>query len=359
MPKEFYVGLDVAQKKTQVCVIDETGKVIREKEVSTHPAAIVGFLRKHFQSNIANIGLETGSVSPWLYRNLRKEGLPVICLNAVHVHRALSMKRNKTDENDARGIAELVRMGVEWLNAVHVKSVACQEIRTLLTSRLHLVQQRVDMENTIRGILKPYGGVVPTGHKCAGTFRDRVVDAVCLIEDRENIALKPTIMPVLDLYRGLYHQVTEMDKRLSKMAEDDPVCQRLMTIPGVGPITAMAFYTAIEDPSRFDNPRDVSAYLGLTPHTHQSGEYESSGRITKRGDQMTRLHLVQAATVMMSSTRSWSSLKSWGVKLSKRIGFNKAKVALARKLAIVMFIMWRDGKDFEYGDNAKPAMATA
>jgi len=358
MQKSYYVGLDVAQKKTQACVVDQDGKVIREKELNTHPAAIIGFIRKHFQSDVANIGLETGSLSPWLYRNLRQEGLPVVVLDAVHVSRALSMRRNKTDENDARGIAELVRMGVEWLGVVHVKSVACQSVRTQLTSRAMLVHQRVEMENTIRGMLKPYGCVVDSGHKCAATFRDRVIDALCLIEDRENIQLKTTVTPLLDMHGAIYRQIDVMDKQLQAMAESHPVCKRLMSVPGVGPVTALAFFTAIEDPTRFTNPADVSAYLGLTPRTHQSGEYERQGRITKRGDVVTRLHLVQAATVMMTSTKSWSSLKSWGVRLSKRIGFNKAKVAVARKLAVILFVMWRDGKDFAYGDKAKP-MAVA
>jgi transposase len=357
MNTAYYVGLDVAQKKTAACVVDQDGKVVREKELKTHPAAIIAFLRKHFQSDVANIGLETGSLSPWLYRNLRQEGFPVVVLDSVHVSKALSMRRNKTDENDARGIAELVRMGVEWLGAVHVKSVACQEVRTRLTCRAVLVHQRVEMENTICGMLKPYGCVVERGHKCMATFRERVIDGLCLIEDRENILLKITVTPLLDMLAGIYKQIDAMDAELKAMAESHPVCRRFMSVPGVGPVTALAFFTAIEDPSRFKDPADVSAYLGLTPRTHQSGEYERQGRITKRGDVMTRLHLVQAATVMMTSTKSWSSLKSWGVRLSKRIGFNKAKVAVARKLAIVLFVMWRDGKDFEYGSTAKPTLA--
>lgn len=348
---KYYVGLDVACKKSQICVVDESGKKHFEKEIKTHPAAIASYLRKYCRSNVEMIGLETGSMSSYLYHGLKQCNLPVVVIDAMHVHRFLSVKRNKTDINDARGIAELVSKGLDWLNIVHVKSAMCYEIRSLLIIRNSLVKQRVQNETIIRSVLRVYGGVIESSGNAKDAFYEHALRIMYEVHDRDNIDLRPRLLPVLDLCRSLRNKADTLEKELIILAESDPVCKRFMDIPGVGAIIALSFYTAIEDPTRFNKVEDVGAYFGLTPRIYQSGEKETSGSISHMGNRMTRTHLVQAANVILTHVNSFSSLKSWGVKLSKKVGYNKAKVAVARKLSIIMLSMWRDNIPFYH--NAK------
>lgn len=348
-----YVGLDVASSKTAVCVIDETGKTILETMVKTHPFAIAGMLKHRFQE-IIQVGLETGSVTPWLVHGLRREGLEVVCIDAMQAHRTLSLKRNKTDSNDARGIAELVRLGPDWINAVHVKQLASHQIRSILTARSHLVSKRVGLENTMCGMLRPFGGIVQRGGVKPDSLRERILDVTKEVSDRGH-DLEASLLPLLGLHRQIVAQIALYEKQVEELAKSNPICRNFMTVPGVGPVVALSFYSAIEDPKRFKRSCDVAAYLGLTPRTYQSGEMERTGRISKRGDEAARLALVQAATVMLTATKSWSPLKSWGVNLAKRTGFNKAKVAVARKLAVVLYRMWLDGTAFQFKSEAMAA----
>lgn len=349
---KVYVGLDVAAAKTAICVMDEKGKVLWETMVKTHPLAIAGALKHRFDE-IVQVGLETGSVTPWLVHGLRREGLEVVCLDAMQAHRTLSLRRNKTDANDARGIAELVRMGPDWINAVHVKQLASHQIKTLLNARSHLVGKRVGLENAMCGMLRPFGGIVVRGGLKPDSLRERILDVTKEVSDRGH-DLEASLLPLLGLHRQIVAQIVQYEKQVEELAKSNPICRNFMTVPGVGPVVALSFYAAIEDPKRFTRSCDVAAYLGLTPRTYQSGEMEHSGRISKRGDDATRLALVQAATVMLTATKTWSPLKSWGVQLAKRTSFNKAKVAVARKLAIVLYRMWLDGTAFQF---SKEAMA--
>lgn len=349
---KVYAGLDVAAAKTAVCVMDESGKVLWESMLKTHPLSIAGALKHRFDT-IAQVGLETGSVTPWLVHGLRREGLEVVCLDAMQAHRTLSLRRNKTDANDARGIAELVRLGPDWINAVHVKQLASHRIKTLLKARSHLVAKRVGLENALCGMLRPFGGIVTRGGLKPDSLRERILDTIKEVADRGH-DLEASMLPLLGLHRQLVAQIGLYEKQAEELASSNPICRNFMTVPGVGPIVALSFYAAIEDPKRFTRSCDVAAYLGLTPRTYQSGEMEHSGRISKRGDDAARLALVQAATVMLTATKSWSPLKAWGVNLAKRSSFNKAKVAVARKLAIILYRMWLDGTAFQF---SKEAMA--
>lgn len=344
---KFFVGLDVGLKSTAICVVDGDGEVISENTTKSDPTEIGRYLRKNYKSHITRIGIETGSISVWLTKGLRRQGFQVAMLDALKVHRILSIKRNKTDPNDARGIAEIVRSGRNYISEVYVKSSACFAIRAQLILRSRLVQQRLQNEMVIRGLLKVHGGRVEPGSKTSVTFSERVMEQVFQIRGAENIDLRPQIVPMLRLGETLYDEAKRIEQELEKIAAENPTCQRMMDVPGVGAIVALSFYTAIEDPTRFRRADDVAAYLGLTPRIYQSGESLTSGSISRMGNRMTRTHLVQAATVMLSGTKSWSSLKDWGIKLSKRVGFNKAKVAVARKLAIVLFSIWRDGTFFQ------------
>lgn len=343
----YYVGLDVSQKMTHVCVVDEAGKILHEASVKTHPFELGRYLQKRLTGEV-KVGLETGCMMAWLHTGLTKMGFTVSCLDSVTLHRTLSCQRNKTDRNDARGIAEVMRMGPQWMKLVAVKSEASREVRVMLAARAKLVQQKLDLENELCGLLKPFGYVIARGNVSVATFRDRVMEALAHADDI-GLRLRDAIVPLLDLQRNLAAQIAVYDQTLAKAAQDDPVCQKLMSVPGVGPVVALSFRASIDDPSRFKHSQDVGAYLGLTPKRFQSGDIDRMGRITKRGDNVCRLHLVQAATVLLTSVKKWSAIKAWGVKLAQKIGFNKAKIAVARKLATLLHAIWKNNSEFRWG----------
>jgi transposase len=347
-----WVGLDVGLKSTSVCVIDAESKVLHQCSMKSDPTEIGRYLRKNFTSNVVCIGMESGGTSVHLATHLRRQRFQVAVLDALQVHRVLSIRRNKTDTNDARGIAEITRTGRDYLTEVYVKSAACFEIRAQLVMRQRLVQQRLQNEAMIRGLLRVYGGRVEGGARLPATFRERVVEQLLQIQDRDDINLRPRILPILDLCARLHADAARIEAELDALAHENPVCRRFMEIPGVGSITALSFFTAIEEPSRFRRCDDVAAYLGLTPRVYQSGESLTRGSISKMGNRLTRTHLVNAATVMLSGTGTFSSLKDWGIRLAKKIGFHKARIAVARKLAIIMFDIWRDGTHFQFKADA-------
>jgi transposase len=344
----YYIGLDVSQKQTSICIVDGGGKVFAEGGALSRPTDIAGWITNRVEaSEVAKVGLEAGNMSNWIYTGLVKAGLPAVCLEAFQAHRFLSTQRNKTDKNDARGLAQLVRMGSDFLKLVTVRSQASQEARALLFMRQHLVSHKASLENHISGILKPFGLIVPRGAVCAETFRDRVVEALCLAEDR-GVHIQATVTPSLDLYGTSCEQLALLTKQVEALAKHDPTCKRLMTVPGVGPVVALSFATAVDYPERFKKSADVGAYFGLTPRQYQSGETDRRLSISKRGDPMVRQHLVLAATVLLTATKQWCPLKAWGMKLAKKHGISKARVAVARKLAILMHRMWMNRQDFQW-----------
>ena len=344
----YYIGLDVSKKTTAICVIDDSGKRVCEGSALTRPHDIVGWVKNRIElSEVKQAALEAGNLSSWLFVELNKLDLPVICLEAFHAHRFIATQRNKTDKNDARGLAQLVRLGEGFLKQVTIRSQASQEIRALLNVREHLVEQRVGLENHICGILQPFGLIVERGSVCAATFRDRIIEALCLADDR-GLQLREIMLAPLELHRQNANQLSSLDKQVKQLAEQNPICRRLMTIPGVGPVVSLSYYSAMDYPERFKKSADVGAYFGLTPRQFQSGEVDYTTGISKRGDPMVRKHLVQAATSLLITSKKWSPLKAWGVRLAKRQGFSRAKVAVARKLAILMHKMWLNQQDFQW-----------
>lgn len=337
----YYVGLDVSQKTTAICVIDAKGKQVCEGGSLTRPEDIYGWLKNRINLGAGvKVGLEAGNMSSWLYSGLHKLGLEVVCMETFQAHRFLATYRNKTDKNDARGLAQLLRMGGEdFLKVVTIRSQGSQETRTLLAIRSHLVMQKVSLENHIAGVLKPFGLIVARGNICAQTFYDRVLEALNLAEDR-GVHIKEMVMPSLALYREACARIAPLTNRVEAIAESIEMVKRFMAIPGVGPITALSFYAAIDYPERFKHATDVAAYFGLTPKQYQSGESNYMSGISKRGDPHVRKALIQAATALLLHTNDWCSLKAWGIRLAKRIGFAKARVAVARKLAMIMHKMW-------------------
>ncbi len=317
-------------------MVDGSGEIVSEGTVISEPAAIAAFIKAKAGSAV-RIGLETGPTTTWLWHELRALGLPVICIDARHAKAALSLQINKSDRNDAVGLARIMQCG--WYKEVQVKSVSCHELRAVLNSRAQLVKIKRDIENQIRGLLKNLGFVIG---KAGGTvFRRRVEELL----GRHGL-LWEAVRPLLEVREKVRREIAALYRKLLDLARNDVDSRRSMTVPGIGPITALAFRSAIDEPARFRRSRSVGAYLGLTPRRYASGEVDWTGRISKCGDRMLRTYLFEAAGVLLTRVAQWCKLKAWGHRLWKRIGFKKAKVAVARKLAVILHRMWRDGTDF-------------
>src|SRR5688500_14445722 len=345
---EHYVGLDVSLKLTAICIVDQTGKILREGMVLSDPEAIADFIQSHVP-HVARVGLETGATSTWLWTELKQLGLPVICIDARHAKAALKMQINKNDRNDAIGIARIMQAG--WYKEVRVKSYDSHAVKALLTSRALLVKIKRDIENQIRGLLKNFGLVI--GRAKQNTFTLRAGD---LLEDRPELAA--AVEPLLGAREAVGRQIVELDGKVRRLAKASAPVRRLMTAPGVGPITALCYLATVDDPSRFDRSRNVGAYLGLTTRRYASGEIDWTGRISKCGDAMLRSYLYEAANVLLTRIPKWSALKAWGIRLAKRSSLRKAKVAVARKLAVILHRMWIDETDFNWSTKeAAPKVA--
>jgi len=338
---ELYVGMDVSLKETSICVVDGNGRIVSEGTVISEPSAIAAFIRVKAGS-AKRMGLETGPTTTWLWHELRALGLPVVCIDARHAKAALSLQINKSDRNDAVGLARIMQAG--WYKEVQVKSLPCHEIRAVLNSRAQLVKIKRDLENQIRGLLKNHGLII--GKAGGNVFRHRAEKLV-----GENGLLQEAVRPLIEIREIVSREIAGLYRMLLSLARNDVDSRRAMTVPGIGPITALAFRSAIDDPTRFKRSRSVGTYVGLTPRRHASGEVDWSGRVSKCGDAMVRTYLFEAAGVLLTRVPQWCKLKAWGLRLVKRIGFKKAKVAVARKLAVILHRMWRDGTNFIWSTN--------
>jgi transposase len=334
---EYYVGLDVSLKLTAICVVDQTGSVVREGVVDSDPETIAKFVRSNAPS-VVRIGLETGPTATWLWTELKQLGLPVICIDARHAKAVLKMQINKSDRNDAAGIARIMQTG--WFKEVRVKDLDSHSVRALLASRALLVKIKRDLENQVRGLLKNLGLII--GRAKFNTFAVRAEE---LIEGRPE--LMAAVRPLLEARNAIEQQVDDLDHKVMRLARNTQV-RRFMTAPGVGPITALCFLATIDDPARFTRSRSVGAYAGLTTRRYASGEIDWTGRISKCGDKMLRSYLYEAANVLLTRVAKWSTLKAWGIRLAKRSGLRKAKVAVARKLAVILHRMWIEGTEFKW-----------
>jgi transposase len=335
---EHFVGLDVSLKLTAICIVDQAGSVIREGVVDSAPETIAEFVTSN-APNVVRIGLEAGPTATWLWTELRQLGLPVICIDARHAKAVLKMQINKSDRNDAAGIARIMQTG--WFKQVRVKDLDSHYIRALLASRALLVKIKRDLENQVRGLLKNLGLVI--GRAKLNVFAVRAEE---LIESRPE--LMAAVKPLLDARNAIEQQVDDLDRKVMRLARNDAQVRRFMTAPGVGPITALCFLATIDDPTRFKRSRSVGAYVGLTTRRYASGETDWTGRISKWGDKMLRSYLYEAANVLLTRVAKWSTLKAWGIRLAKRSGLRKAKVAVARKLAVILHRMWIEGTEFKW-----------
>ena len=334
----LYAGLDISVKTTAICIVDGNGRVLLETTVDSSPDAIAERLRELDQP-LERIGLEAGPLSQWIYTGLVDAGLAAICVETRHMHAALSARINKTDRNDARGIAQMMRVGL--FKAVHVKTPASQHRRLLLTSRKLLQRKIYDIENDLRGSLRNFG--LKVGVVGAVKFEGRIRE---LVADHPVVAA--IIGPLLEARAVLRVQFTKLHRMLLALVRTDPICRRLMSAPGVGPIVALTFRTCVDNPARFSRSKCVGAHYGLTPRLYQSGEVARTGRISRCGDVMLRSSLYEAALVVLTRPGRWNPLKAWGIAVARRRGMQKAIVAVARKLAIVLHRMWRDDTDFRW-----------
>lgn len=336
---ELFAGLDVSLDETSICVVDRDGKVLKECKTATEPEAICAVL-SGYADRLSRVGLEAQSLSPWLYVELRAAGLPAIVVEALHMKAALGAQLNKTDKNDARGIAHMMRVG--WFRQVHVKSQESLQLRVLLSNRRLLKRKFMDVENEIRGTLKAFG--IRIGAVSRGRFDAHATE---LVADAPPL-LRSMAEAMLGVRRMLWAEYVKLHNALLRFVRGDEVCRRLMTVPGVGPVTALSFKTAVDDPHRFRRSRTLGAHFGLTSRRFQSGTVDYDGRISKCGDPDVRTVLYEAANSLMLRSKKWSALRAWGISVAKRRGHKRAIVAVARKLATVLHRMWLDGSEFRF-----------
>ena len=331
-----FIGLDVSLKDTFVSVREDGERIWRGK-CPSDPKLIAELVRKR-AANVERVVFETGPLSVWFYHALRQEGLPAICIDARHAKAALDMARNKTDANDADGLAHLAEVG--FYREVRVKSFDSMLTRTLIAARNQLLKATTQMLNQIRGLMKTFGLIVPKG---AGRVFEGHVRSLLA----SNAGLEQILLPVLEAWRGMRARSAELSKQLVASARASEQCQLLSSIPGVGTVTASSFVAAIEDPKNFRKSRSVGAWVGLTTRRYQSGEVDYDGHISRRGDSHLRGLLYEAAVVILTRTTADSALRIWGLKLKEKIGFKRAAVAVARKLAVIMHTMLRTGELFD------------
>jgi transposase len=335
---KHYAAIDVSLELSSVCIVDAAGKVVKEAKVETHPEALVKFFRD-LRLTLTLIGLEAGPLSQWLHAGLIEAGFETVLMETRHVKKALSASTVKTDRRDARGMAQLLRMG--WFRPVHAKSVGSQEVRALLVARKQIQHKLRDVELSLRGILRGFG--LKVGEVTKKNFEERI---------RKLVSGHPMLTQIaeamLAVRTTLLAQFNKLHKAVLDIVRDDEVCRRFMTTPSVGAVVAITYKTALDDPHRLKKSRNAGPLFGLTPRRYQSGETDVTGGISHVGDEMVRAALYEAANVLLTRVKRFSPLKRWGLDVAKRRGQKRAKVAVARKLAVILHRMWIDGTTFRW-----------
>lgn len=339
-----YAGIDVSLECSSVCIVDASGKIVREAKVASEPEDLIAWFIS-LGVDLERIGLEAGPLSQWLFAAMREAGLAVELLETRHVRKAFEAMPVKSDRNDARGIAQLMRLG--WFRPVHCKSRGAQEVRAVLTARKLVQTKLLDVENSLRGILRGFG--LKVGKTTARSFAGRIQE---LVEGHPN--LEEIGEALLSVRSVLLREFNAFEKRVRVMSRCDARTRLLMSTPAVGPIVALTYSAAVDDPARFKSSKRAGAHFGLTPKRYQSGETDRSGRISKIGDASVREALYQAAHVMLTKpVKGCTQLKSWAMRIARRAGMGKAKIALARKLAVILHRMLANATPFN------PAAAAA
>ena len=275
---DHYAGIDVSLECSSVCAVDANGKIVREAKVASEPAALIGWFRS-LGFDLARIGLEAGPLSQWLYAAMKQAGLAVELLETRHVSDAFKAMPVKSDRNDARNIAQLMRLG--WFRPVHCKSMSAQEIRAMLTARKLIQSKLQDIENSLRGTLRGFG--LKVGKTTKRSFASRISELVA-----GHPALETIAAAMLAVHMALLREFNGLEKRVRAMSLLDAKAKLLMSTPAVGPVISLTYASAIDDPSRFTSSKRAGPLFGLTPKKYQSGETDYSGRISKLGDASVR-----------------------------------------------------------------------
>lgn len=362
--KLYYIGLDISNKETSICILDETGVIVAELISESHPKAIERAIRLT-GCPVAAIGLETGCMSDWIAGGLKKclhddvtNGTcywKVLCLDSFKVAKVLGMNVNKTDNNDAHMIAEIIRISCfsKKVNVeVYCRSPESREIRSLINIRQNNVGRRTSVYNEIRGILKSYGIMLPTAKP--SVFCATVKEAIKGLSS----FLCEAITSSLSIYEAIHKEIMRLTDVVEAIADKNKDVRLLTKLSGIGSQTALYFVATIEDRTRFKDPKDVGAYFGLTCSQYSSGDSKKQLGISKRGDKTMRSLLFEAATVLLYRTKVKSSLKTWGHQLEKKIGSKRARAAVARKLAVMMYEVFKTGKSFIEKPQAIECMAS-
>ena len=336
---KYFAGLDVSLEETAICVVDESGRIVKEARAASEPEALIEALQKGRPSAGAR---RPGSVlaDGVASRRAARRGLPAICIETRQANAAMKTMPNKTDRNDARALAQIMRTG--WYRQVHVKSRQCRLWRSLLVARRTVLNEMRSIENVVRAILREAGIKLGTPSRTAFAGRVRELAGA-------DVVVMPLVEPLLAILATMLEEFARLTKQVLDIVRTEEVCRRLMSAPGVGPITALAFRATIDRPERFGCSREVGAHLGLTPARYQSGETDIQGKVSRCGDELARTALYEAAHTLLVRSKKWSSLRAWGMKIAKRRGMARARVAVARKLAVILHRMWADQTEFRFG----------
>ena len=333
-----YAGLDVSLEETAICVVDGAGRIVREARAASEPEALIVAL-KEIDLPLERIGLEACSLSAWLHDALRQAGLPAVCIETRQANAAMKTMPNKTDRNDARALAQIMRTG--WFRQVHVKSRQCRLWRQLLVARRTVLNEMRSIENVVRAVLREGG--LKLGLPGRAAFAGRVRELA-----GGDALVMALVEPLLAILATMLDQLARLTKQVLDIVRGEEVCRRLMSVPGVGPVTALVFRATIDRPERFRRSRDVGAHLGLTPARYQSGETDIQGKVSRCGDELARTALYEAAHTLLVRSKKWSALRAWGMKVAKARGMARARVAVARKLAVILHRMWSDQTEFRF-----------
>lgn len=343
-----YASFDVSDKVCAVQVVEPDGREVWRGVCATDPEEMARVLRRH-APGLVRVVMETGPLAVYLYHELVERGVPVVCICARHAKKALSAMTHKSDPNDALMLAHLSRTG--FFKPVHIKKDATYMARASLKILVLLNGQCVAARNQLRGSLKQFGlrlgratTLVKLHERLGHLFRQRP-------------DLQPVMAPLIAMIDALSAQIKQLKRQLATMAGDDPVTQRLMTVPGVGPLTALVYKTSVEDPERFRRGKDAAAFFGLVPRRDQSGKRDLMGHITKAGDPLGRSALYEAANVLIARVKQSSPLRDWGIRLAAKAGAKRARTAVARKLAILLHRLWQSDTSFDAscGTSLSPA----
>ena len=340
-----WVGLDIGADSLSACMTGSDGVAIAEEDMATNADVVASFIQSHAVGKSAVIGLEAGAYSISITRKLRAMGFPVHAFETRQASKFLTIRQNKTDTNDARGIAHIVQFGRGVVSEVHVKSVECQLLRSKLVLRQKLLRQRLAGEAAINSIFRLNGGKLKRAYSNA-SLRQNVVNEVARIREAEGVDLAEDIFPAMEICAAIRRHLEVTDRKLIKLAAKHSVCSRFLEIPGVGFVTALSVYSAIEDPSRFKRNEDVGPYFGLAPRVRQSGQMLQRLGVSKMGNSMTRRHLITAASILLRRVDEPCALRMWAKALADRSNCQRARTALARKLAVVMISIWKSGESY-------------